>query len=319
MSEESGGRFRRPRAVGPARILRRAAGAPAADEVAMIYLRVDTAGAVRWANQPAMRLMERTRAGDATRANLVDLADHRERAGIEAALADTVANHRAEVVVRSAATADVDVRRYVHLLLSRDATAPGDGDATGPEIVVQGWDVSALVRRLQELEVHAHRDPLTGLANRMIFMDRLHHELARSARSGTDVAVLVAGLDGFDEVDDVHGHDVGDGVLVEVGHRLAASLRPGDTLARVARREFAVICADLAAPGQAMAVAGRLRASAAEPVTVHGRRRSMSLSVGVAFPSDHDGDDPGASLLRRAAEARCDGATWYAPLRAGPG
>jgi diguanylate cyclase (GGDEF)-like protein len=280
---------------------------PTLDDVAMVYLRVDDAGTVQWANEPALQLLRHAPTPHDALVNVAGLAHDGERRGIEAALADARYGSRAEVVVRLAATAEIGPRRHLHLVMSRE-------DQAGTSIVIQGWDVSALVIRLRELESHPYRDPLTGLANRMSFMDRLRQELARSARSGTALAVLVADVDGFTTVNSFHGHDDRDTVLVEISHRLAGSLRPRDTLARIGSNEFAVLCPELTGPHRAMAVADRLRAAAAEPMTFGGRRQLVTLSLGVAFAGDDHADTSAAALLRRATPGR----SWTGPARAGP-
>jgi diguanylate cyclase (GGDEF)-like protein len=113
-----------------------------------------------------------------------------------------------------------------------------------------------------------------------------------------EIAVLVADID-LRTVCDAYGPGVADTVLSEFGQRLAASLRPGDTLARIGDDEFAMICPDLAGRQQAMVVVDRLRATAKEPLTVGDRQQIMTLSVGVAF-APGDTHDQAASLLRRA-------------------
>jgi diguanylate cyclase (GGDEF)-like protein len=273
-----------------------AADVPAVDDVVMLYLRVDGAGGVRWANERALLLWRNAGAPRATRANLADLAHEHERDVVRTALTKAVADGRAEVVVGLAGPCDGDARPFLHLVLSRD------GDGPRREIVAQGWDVSALVLRLRDLEDHAVHDPVTGLANRTAFLERLHREIARSSRSGMEIAVLVADVDALRAVSDTYGRGAADTVLAEFGRRLTASLRPGDTLARIGDDEFAVICPDLAGPQQAMTVADRLRATALEPLTVAGREQFMTLSVGVAF-APGDAHDQAASLLRRAGRA----------------
>jgi diguanylate cyclase (GGDEF)-like protein len=227
--------------------------------------------------------------------NLTNLLHDHERRGIQAALAETADDGRAEVVVRLAGQDDGAAQRFLHLVLSRD-------DGPDEEIVVQGWDVSALVLRLRQLEHDAVRDPVTGLANRTTFLEQLHDAMARSARTGAEIAVLVVDIEALTTVSDTQGRHVARTVLVEIGQRLAASLRPGDTLARIGGAEFAAICPDLASPQQAMTVADRLRATAREPLTVGDRQQIMTLSVGVAF-APGDPVDQAESLLRRAGRA----------------
>ena len=101
-------------------------------------------------------------------------------------------------------------------------------------------------------------DPLTGLPNRVLLLDRLEAALARIRRHQSFLAVLYLDLDRFKTVNDNLGHDVGDRLLQLVGQRLLQTLRPSDSVARLGGDEFAAILADLHDPGEAMQVAERL-------------------------------------------------------------
>jgi diguanylate cyclase (GGDEF)-like protein len=276
-------------------------------DLTMIYLVLDAGGAIQWTNEAALRLLRQAGATHITGATLTNLVHHDDRHSLEVALGNArTGKGGVEAVVRPAAMGGLEEERYMDLVLSRSESAAGRPNESGPAIVVQGWDVSALVLHIHELEIHAYSDPLTGLANRITFIDRLRHEIARSVRTGMDLAVLFADIDGFKAVNDTYGHEAGDQVLVRVSRRLAESLRPADTLARIGGDEFAVICPDLLGPEQAMTVADRLRVNAAEPLTVRDQQLSVTLSIGVAFASDDDYDDPAAALLRRADNAMYD-------------
>jgi diguanylate cyclase (GGDEF)-like protein len=130
----------------------------------------------------------------------------------------------------------------------------------------------------------AFHDPLTGLANRTLLADRLGQALARSGRGGT-TAVLVVDLDGFKHVNDTHGHAAGDAVLAAVAARLAAAVRPADTVARVGGDEFVVLCQDL---GEAAArvLAARIEAVVGAPHTVAGVEHVLAASIGIAQVAD---------------------------------
>lgn len=157
------------------------------------------------------------------------------------------------------------------------------------------------VRELQvlraELEHRAFHDPLTGLANRMLFTDRLRHALTR--RQGS-VAVLYIDLDDFKPINDTLGHEAGDLVLRTVGERLDQALRSEDTPARLGGDEFAVLLLDIG-EREALIVAERLLATLRAPIGFEGREVAVGASVGLALaPSGTvDGDE----LLRRADAA----------------
>jgi diguanylate cyclase (GGDEF)-like protein len=190
-------------------------------------------------------------------------------------------------------------------LIPRPASPSSRSFPTAPPLEAHGPDVH--VHHVHDIASGAHRDPLTGPANRLRFLERLRHEIARSERSGLVAAVIVAGLDELDEPPGTGGHGARDEMLVDVGRRWATSLRAGDVLAYIGGDRFAVICANLPTKQQAMTVAERLQAAAAEAATAVHDRQSITLSIGVAFASGDDEEDPAEALLRRADDARYHG------------
>jgi diguanylate cyclase (GGDEF)-like protein len=145
-------------------------------------------------------------------------------------------------------------------------------------------------------------DPLTGLPNRTLFMDRLAQALARRERDGGEVAVLFLDLDRFKVVNDSLGHEAGDALLRAVAARLSAVLRPGDTLARLGGDEFAGLCSDLPeATGTVEVVAARLLDALAEPIAVDGHRIVAGASIGIAVTTG--GEATAIGLLRDADTA----------------
>ncbi|MGX4656172.1 putative bifunctional diguanylate cyclase/phosphodiesterase [Micromonospora sp. SCSIO 07396] len=157
-------------------------------------------------------------------------------------------------------------------------------------------DVRSYAHRLADREAHfrelAHTDPLTTLANRR----GLLREMQRCATEGGGCVLLGLDLDGFKNVNDMRGHDVGDMVLAEVGRRLRSNLRPGDLAARLGGDEFAVLMRGR--PTDADVVAERLLGVLGRPYDQEGGAVFLSVSIGVA---GQGGDDPDVvGLLRHA-------------------
>lgn len=144
-------------------------------------------------------------------------------------------------------------------------------------------------------------DPLTGLPNRVLILERLEQAFARSRRTGKATAVLFIDLDQFKTVNDAHGHRLGDDLLVGVGKRLSGLLRPHDTLGRLSGDEFVVLCEDLDTVAQAAAIAARLAAAFAQPFRLSDVDHSLTASIGVTL--DHRNERTPAQLLHDADTA----------------
>ena len=124
-----------------------------------------------------------------------------------------------------------------------------------------------IAERLTDLTLH---DPLTGLANRVLFADRLAHAVERSRRSKERVAVLFIDLDRFKSVNDSLGHAAGDELLRQAAERMRRAVRPADTIARLGGDEFTVLCEDLGAINDAGWVADRLSDTLERPFELFG-------------------------------------------------
>jgi diguanylate cyclase (GGDEF)-like protein/PAS domain S-box-containing protein len=163
--------------------------------------------------------------------------------------------------------------------------------------VVNTRDVSdrkALERQLAHRDIH---DPLTGVANRALLLDRLDHTAARCSRLGGNYAVLLVDLDGFKAINDTQGHTVGDAVLRTVAQRLLETIRGADTLARVGADEFAVLLDHGDDEVDAAKVAQRALSEVRRPIHAAGQQVQLTASIGIAHPED---GVRGADVLRNA-------------------
>jgi diguanylate cyclase (GGDEF)-like protein len=147
----------------------------------------------------------------------------------------------------------------------------------------------------------ALHDALTGLANRTLLLEHLDQAVLRARRSGKMAAVLFADLDRFKLVNDLHGHAVGDELLVAVAQRLTLALRPGDTLARMSGDEFVILCEDLDDPAEVDAIAARVVAAVSAPFVLSTVEVAVTASVGIAFSGR--GEELSEQLLRDADTA----------------
>ncbi|MFZ0385034.1 MAG: GGDEF domain-containing protein [Solirubrobacteraceae bacterium] len=141
----------------------------------------------------------------------------------------------------------------------------------------------------------ALHDPLTGLPNRILMLERLEHALLRGGRSGHTTAVFFLDLDEFKLVNDTYGHKVGDELLVAVAGRLTAVLRPGDSVARLSGDEFVVVCEDLQYPSDADAIAARFHDALAQPFVLSPVELKIDASIGTAF-TGRGSDEPEALI-----------------------
>ena len=140
--------------------------------------------------------------------------------------------------------------------------------------------------RLHHIALH---DSLTGLPNRLLLHQRLEHAAQRATRSHANAAIIFVDLDRFKDVNDTHGHQVGDELLQAVAERLSRLVRPGDTLARVYGDEFVFLCEDLHSADDVELLASRIVESFVAPFHLDGRDVTIGASVGVAFAGPGEG------------------------------
>jgi diguanylate cyclase (GGDEF)-like protein/PAS domain S-box-containing protein len=163
-------------------------------------------------------------------------------------------------------------------------------------------DITDRKEHERQLEHIAHFDALTNLPNRVLLADRLQQAMAQAQRRGQQLAVAYLDLDGFKSINDQHGHEAGDQMLITLAKRMKEALREGDTLARMGGDEFVAVLIDLEDTSASVPLLERMLAAAALPVQVDGLMLQVSASLGVTFhPQEHDIDAD--QLLRQADQA----------------
>jgi diguanylate cyclase (GGDEF)-like protein/PAS domain S-box-containing protein len=168
---------------------------------------------------------------------------------------------------------------------------------TDDSVVWVARDITARKALEAQLAYDALHDPLTGLANRALFHDRVAHALARAGRTAGRIAVLFLDVDEFKTVNDSLGHGHGDQLLATLAHRLLNATRGCDTVARLGGDEFAVLLENAGTDADAIIVAERIAASLLPPFTLGEQQMSVSASIGIAQTTDGDTTE---TLLRNA-------------------
>jgi diguanylate cyclase (GGDEF)-like protein len=166
---------------------------------------------------------------------------------------------------------------------------------------ISALTAAALMAGLASSDERALHDPLTGLANRRLLMDRLEVAFRHLTRTEAPVGLVLIDLDGFKEVNDRHGHHVGDHVLTETAARVGAAVRDHDTVARLGGDEFVVLADGLADRHALEALVDRLHRSIEQPIATSAGPVRVGASIGCASTADPDADPE--ELLRRADRA----------------
>jgi diguanylate cyclase (GGDEF)-like protein/PAS domain S-box-containing protein len=174
-------------------------------------------------------------------------------------------------------------------------------------IVLNARDISERKRAEEQLAHRTFHDPLTGLPNRALLLDRLEHALARAQRQETTVALFCLDLDRFDAINHGFGHAAGDAVLREATARLTRATRQSDTVARLRGDEFVVMLEEIADATEAIRVAEHLLEELHHPVRVDGRQLGIGATLGIAFSAPPV--PTAADLLRDATAALTDAKT----------
>lgn len=162
-------------------------------------------------------------------------------------------------------------------------------------------DITPMKEHEQQLEHIAHYDALTNLPNRVLLADRLQQAIMQTERRKYSLAVIYLDLDGFKAINDSHGHETGDELLINVSQRMKEALREGDTLARIGGDEFVAVLVDLEHIADCEPVLSRLLEAASSDCTINNTDMHVSASIGVTFyPQDNADAD---QLMRHADHA----------------
>ena len=178
-----------------------------------------------------------------------------------------------------------------------------DGAGRITHFVSTGRDITERIAAEERLQYLAHHDALTELPNRILFMDRLQRALVRAQRNQRLVAVMFMDLDEFKEINDAHGHPVGDELLRALAARLSECMREGDTVSRLGGDEFAILLEDIAQTEHTLPVADKVLSALALPFVREPQRLTLAIttSIGISlYP--RDGQD-GPTLLKNADAA----------------
>ncbi|MGZ8733985.1 MAG: diguanylate cyclase domain-containing protein, partial [Acidimicrobiia bacterium] len=258
---------------------------------------VDESLCIGYANAEANRLFGE--AVDGRRAaELLALVEPADRDAMTAAADQVLRGEPAEAEFRLHA-ADGKTR-WVHW----KGTPVPDRRRGYPRVFASTLDVTEVKRAHEEVEEvlrrQATHDVLTGLPNRRLLSDRLNQALTRRDRHPGTVALMFCDLDGFKTVNDVHGHDAGDAILVEISRRLCVTVRGTDSVARIGGDEFVILCEAAGTRDDLAHLADKVITAVNRPWRFGEHSLTVGVSVGIAIA---DLDDYGASLLRRADDA----------------
>jgi diguanylate cyclase (GGDEF)-like protein/PAS domain S-box-containing protein len=227
------------------------------------------------------------------------LADDRPK--VQKAIADAIANRTTYRIEYRIQRSDGHIRWV-------GESGRASYDQTGSPQWLDGVILDIDDRKKAEIAIRelAFNDPLTGLPNRRLLLDRLEHQLAISSRTGRPGALLFLDMDNFKAINDTLGHSIGDLLLIEVAHRLRANVRESDTVARLGGDEFVVMLDDLGGPSDdasalAADVANKILEELNRPYKLREHVCNSTPSIGIALFYGHDaGPD---RLLRRADQA----------------
>jgi len=214
--------------------------------------------------------------------------DPRDKPAVEAELTRILNKDALGSSIAFRIVGDGGVRRWI------EARYTPVRDNDGRLIEVEGivMDVTERKAAEEKITLLARTDPLTGLANRATFVERLHQVFVAAQRGGGAFGLLYLDLDHFKDINDTLGHPVGDDLLKEVGRRLTECVRETDLVARLGGDEFAILQADMGEPAAAAALAVKILGALGQKYVIDGNELHVTVSVGISpYVTAADGPD----------------------------
>jgi diguanylate cyclase (GGDEF)-like protein/PAS domain S-box-containing protein len=208
-------------------------------------------------------------------------------------------------LVAGSASSRQEERRYVHsagrdLWVIESMSIVRDEAGLAKYHFVQAQDITDQKLAEADLVYQALHDPLTGLPNRALFLDRLRHALNRSERTRSGVGVMFVDLDRFKVINDSLGHDAGDQLLIDVAARIQSGVRREDTVARFGGDEFVILCEDVDDDERLTELADRVLSAVRRPIDFGETAMFVTASIGITMTT---GNGESAEALLRDADA----------------